>query len=84
MKSYLGNTIHLLASMTQPDMTAFTLRRLRASAALLGPWAHLSRKLLRLTLKLYGSEEQGPRLQVCVWLCGCVAVRVWLWLWLWL
>jgi nucleolar complex protein 2 len=64
MKSYLGNSIHLLSSMTQPAMTAFTLRRLRASAPFLGPFNHLAKKLMRLGLKLYGSEEPGPRLQV--------------------
>jgi hypothetical protein len=64
MKSYLGNSIHLLSSMTQPAMTAFTLRRLRASAAFLGPFNHLTKKLMRIGLKLYGSEEAGPRLQV--------------------
>jgi nucleolar complex protein 2 len=50
--------------MTQPAMTAFTLRRLRASAPFLGPFAHLTKKLMRIGLKLYGSEEPGPRLQV--------------------
>jgi len=64
VKSYLGNSIHLLSSMTQPAMTAFTLRRLRASAAFLGPFGHLTKKLMRIGLKLYGSEEAGPRLQV--------------------
>lgn len=64
MKSYLGNSIHLLSSMTQPAMTSFTLRRLRASAPFLGPFNHLAKKLMRLGLKLYGSEEPGPRLQV--------------------
>lgn len=64
VKSYLGNSIHLLSSMTQPAMTAFTLRRLRSSAAFLGPFSHLTKKLMRIGLKLYGSEEAGPRLQV--------------------
>lgn len=78
MKSYLGNSLHLLSSMTQPAMTAFTLRRLRASAAFLGPFNHLAKKLMRQGIKLFGSEEAGPRLQVgawlvCVGLCvGCV------------
>jgi nucleolar complex protein 2 len=64
MKSYLGNSLHLLSSMTQPAMTAFTLRRLRASAPFLGPFPHLAKKLMRSGLKLYGSEEAAPRLQV--------------------
>lgn len=63
-KSYLGNSLHLLGSMTQPAMTAYTLRRLRASAAFLGPFPRLAKRLLKLALELFGSAENGPRLQV--------------------
>lgn len=81
MKSYIGNSIHLLSSMSQPAMTAYVLRRLRASAAFLGPMPHLTRKLLRMALKLFGAEEPGPRLQVrvrvcCEWCMGCACTRV--------
>jgi hypothetical protein len=66
VKSYLGNSLHLLASMTQPEMSAYTLRRLRPSAAFFGPYPRLTKKLLKLGLELFGSgeKENAPRLQV--------------------
>lgn len=66
VKSYLGNSLHLLASMTQPEMTAYTLRRLRPSAAFFGPYPRLTKKLLKLGLEIFGSgeKENAPRLQV--------------------
>jgi nucleolar complex protein 2 len=68
VKSYLGNSLHLLASMTQPEMSAYTLRRLRPSAAFFGPYPRLTKKLLKLGLELFGSgeKENAPRLQVRV------------------
>lgn len=52
--------------MAQPVMTAYTLRRLRPSAAFLGPYPRLTKKLLKLALELFGSgeKETAPRLQV--------------------
>lgn len=65
VKSYLGNSLHLLASMTQPEMSAYALRRLRPSAAFFGPYPRLTKKLLKLGLELFGSgeKENAPRLQ---------------------
>ena len=37
VKSYLGNTLQALAAMTDSPLTAFTLRRLRASAHFMTP-----------------------------------------------
>jgi len=37
IKSFLGNTLHALAGMTDAPLMAFTLRRIRASAALMTP-----------------------------------------------
>jgi nucleolar complex protein 2 len=69
VKSYLGNTLHLLGQMTEPAMLAFLLRRLRASAAFLGPFDKIQRKLLKAALQVFGTAEHGPRVQVslCVW-----------------
>jgi nucleolar complex protein 2 len=70
VKSYLGNSLHLLSSMTQPDMTSYALRRLRSSVAFLGPYPRLTKKLLKLGLELFGSADQGPRLQASRALTG--------------
>jgi len=64
VRSYLGNTLHLLGNMTEPAMLAFMLRRLRASAPMLAPFAKIQRRLLKLALQLFGSAENAPRLQV--------------------
>jgi nucleolar complex protein 2 len=64
VKSYLGNTLHLLGQMTEPAMLAFLLRRLRASAAFLGPFDKIQRKLLKAALQVFGTAEHAPRVQV--------------------
>lgn len=66
VKSYLGNTLHLLGSMAQPTMTAYVLRRLRASVAFLGPFPRLTKRTLRLALSTFGGsgDDEAPRLQV--------------------
>lgn len=64
VRSYLGNTLHLLSNVTEAAMLAFVLRRLRASAAMLAPFAKIQRRLLKLALQLFSSAQNAPRLQV--------------------
>ena len=64
VKSYLGNSLHLLSQMTEPAMVSFTLRRLRASAAFLAPFEKINRKMLKQALVVFGSAENAPRVQV--------------------
>ncbi|KAI3438608.1 hypothetical protein D9Q98_001031 [Chlorella vulgaris] len=63
LKSYLGNTLHLLGALTDGAMQTFILRRLRASAMLLAPYDKLQRRLLKAALGLFGSAENAPRVQ---------------------
>ncbi len=44
LKSFWGNSLHLLAAMTDARLLAFTLRRLRASVTLLAPFRKQSDK----------------------------------------
>ena len=67
VKSYLGNSLHLASQMTEPAMLAFTLRRLRASAAFLAPFAKIQRRLLKLALTVFGGPEQAPRMQAILY-----------------
>lgn len=64
VKSYLGNSLHLLGASAEPAMLAFVLRRLRASAAFLGPFAKIQRRTLRAALGIFGSADNAPRVQV--------------------
>ncbi len=64
VKSYIGNSLHLLGQMTEGAMLAFVLRRLRASTAMLAPFQKLQRRLLKLALQLFGSADNAPRVQV--------------------
>lgn len=73
VKSYLGNTLHLLSASAEPAMLAFVLRRLRASAPFLGPFAKIQRRTLRAALGVFGSADNAPRVQVGCW--GGVPVR---------
>ncbi|GFR47619.1 hypothetical protein Agub_g9358, partial [Astrephomene gubernaculifera] len=63
VKSFWGNSIHLLGSITDPPLLAFTLRRLRSSVSLLAPFPRLRDKFLRAALGIFGSGEVAPRLQ---------------------
>jgi hypothetical protein len=78
-KSYLGNTLHLLGASTEPAMVAFVLRRLRASAPFLGPFAKIQRRTLRAALGVFGSADNAPRVQVCVWGGGVGWGQGWGW-----
>ncbi len=68
IKSYLGNSIHLLGQMTEAAMLSFALRRLRASVVFLAPFERLQKKLLKLALTLFGSADNTPRVQAVLML----------------
>ncbi|MEW5298161.1 MAG: hypothetical protein WDW36_001313 [Sanguina aurantia] len=64
VKSYWGNSLHLLAAMTDAPLITFTLRRLRASVLLLAPFKRQGDKFLKASLGLFGSSaDPGPRVQ---------------------
>lgn len=63
IKSYLGNSLHLLGSLSETAMTAFALRRLRPSIVFLGPYTKIQRRYLKHALSVFGSADNAPRLQ---------------------
>ena len=62
VKSYIGNTLHLLGQLTDTSMTSLVLRRLAASVAFLKPFERLTKRVTRTTLMCFSSGE--PRLRV--------------------
>ena len=65
VKSFWGNSLHLLSAITDPPLLAFALRRLRASVVLVGPFRKLADKFLKQCLDVFGgSAEVAPRVQV--------------------
>uniref|UniRef100_A0A1J3FI91 Nucleolar complex protein 2-like protein n=1 Tax=Noccaea caerulescens TaxID=107243 RepID=A0A1J3FI91_NOCCA len=55
VKSYLGNSLHVLNQMTDTGMIAFTLRRLRHSAVFLAAFPSLLRKYIKVALHFWGT-----------------------------
>ncbi|CAL1366008.1 unnamed protein product [Linum trigynum] len=55
VKSYLGNALHVLNQMTDAQMVAFTLRRLKYSSLLLAAFPSLLRKYVKVALHFWGS-----------------------------
>jgi len=47
VKSYLGNSLHVLQQMTDPELQAFSLRCLRPSVPFLASFPKLARKFLK-------------------------------------
>lgn len=47
LKTYLGNALHILNQMTDNQMIAFTVRRLKASVIFLPAFPRLARKYLK-------------------------------------
>ena len=62
VKSYIGNTLHLLGQLTDASMTSLVLRRLAASVAFLKPFERLTKRVTRTTLMCFSSGE--PKLRV--------------------
>nr|XP_043638925.1 nucleolar complex protein 2 homolog [Erigeron canadensis] len=59
VKSYLGNALHVLNQMTDTDMIAFTLRRLKFSSVFLAAFPSLLRKYIKVVLHFWGTGG-GP------------------------
>ncbi|KAI4373698.1 hypothetical protein MLD38_011794 [Melastoma candidum] len=55
VKSYLGNALHILNQMTDTEMIAFTLRRLKCSSILLAAFPSLLRKYIKVLLHFWGT-----------------------------
>lgn len=53
VKSYLGNTLHILTQMTDNQMISFTLKRVKASTCFLGVIPRFARKYLKVLLINY-------------------------------
>ena len=56
VKSYLGNTLHLVSNVTEAPLSAYICQRLRASVDLFHTLPVLSKKLLKFCLKSFGTE----------------------------
>ncbi|KAI3823201.1 hypothetical protein L1987_04634 [Smallanthus sonchifolius] len=55
VKAYLGNALHVLNQMTDTDMIAFTLRRLKFSSLFLAAFPSLLRKYIKVVLHFWGT-----------------------------
>ena len=73
VKSYLGNTLHLLDAMADPSMTAFILRRLRPSAPLFAVSERLQRKGLKAAVAAFGRDHAGTTMQAALFLRAAAA-----------
>lgn len=82
VKSFWGNSLHLLGAVTDAALLAFTLRRLRASVPLLAPLNKPRDRFLRACLGVFGTGEVAPRLQVGRG-SGCAWGDVWVWMCVW-
>ncbi|XP_073143147.1 nucleolar complex-associated protein 2 [Henckelia pumila] len=57
VKSYLGNSLHVLNQMTDNEMIAFMLKRLRYSSLFLAAFPALLRKYIKVALHFWGTES---------------------------
>ncbi|XP_019096996.1 PREDICTED: nucleolar complex protein 2 homolog isoform X1 [Camelina sativa] len=55
LKSYLGNSLHVLNQMTDTEMISFTLRRLKHSSVFLAAFPSLLRKYIKVALHFWGT-----------------------------
>ena len=53
VKSYLGNSLHVLRQMTDTDMISFTLQRLKQSSVFLAAFPILLRKYVKVSSKIH-------------------------------
>ncbi len=56
VKTYLGNALHILNQMTDNQMIAFTLRRLKASVIFMSAFPRLARKYLKVGIAQNSNE----------------------------
>jgi nucleolar complex protein 2 len=71
IRSYLGNTLHLLGKVTDASMQAYILRRLRCSVPFLGDFDKIRRKYVALSLKIFSSAEDEARVQAILFVRAC-------------
>lgn len=57
VKSYFGNTLHILTQMTDNHMISFTMKRLKASTCFLAALPRFARKYLKVALNFWGRGE---------------------------
>ncbi|KAH7439635.1 hypothetical protein KP509_04G069800 [Ceratopteris richardii] len=57
VRSYVGNTLHILTQMTDNQMITFTLKRLKESACFLGALPKFAHKYLKVVLHFWGRGE---------------------------
>jgi nucleolar complex protein 2 len=74
VKSFLGNTLHLLGQLTDPDMSRFLLARLNAAVPFFCTFERLTRKTLKAVLALFGSGEPALRVQSILLIRNMAAV----------
>ncbi|CAN8271188.1 unnamed protein product [Cochlearia groenlandica] len=55
VKSYLGNSLHVLNQMTDTGMISFTLRRLKHSSVFLSAFPSLLRKYIKVAVHFWGT-----------------------------
>ncbi|CAL5219709.1 g1599 [Coccomyxa viridis] len=68
LKSYLGNSLHLLGNATSPGMQMFTLRRLRPAVAWLASFQRLQRKYMRHSLAIFSTSCMALRVQALLFI----------------
>jgi nucleolar complex protein 2 len=73
-RSFLGNTLHLLGQLTDPDMSRFLMSRLNASVPFFHAFERLTRKSLKAVLALFGSGEPALRVQSILLIRNMAAV----------
>ncbi|GER25041.1 nucleolar complex protein 2 homolog [Striga asiatica] len=71
VKSYLGNALHVLNQMTDSEMIAFVLRRLKYSALFLAAFPALLRKYIKVALHFWGTGTGALPLVSFLFLRDC-------------
>lgn len=74
IRSYLGNTLHLLDKVTDPSMQGYILKRLRHSVPFLKDFDKIRRKFIAISLKIFSSGEDEPRVQAVLFVRACAVV----------
>ena len=62
-KSYIGNTLHLLGNLTDPEMTAMVIRQLKIVTPFMATFERLTKRVTRSALHCFGSGEPSVRVQ---------------------
>jgi len=62
-KSYIGNTLHLLGNLTDPEMTAMVISQLKIVTPFMATFERLTKRVTRSALHCFGSGEPSVRVQ---------------------